>query len=108
MFKKVMKMYFRVPLFSRILTGFVLGIAAGLILWKFSAGDDQWLQNVLEWIAPFGTVLVNMLKMIVIPIIFFSLVTGTAKLPLKKFGTLGILVLGWYLATSFLRQCWVR
>jgi len=101
MFKKIMKMYFRAPLFSRILTGFVLGIATGLILWKVSAGDDEWLQNILEWIAPFGTVLVNMLKMIVIPIIFFSLVTGTAKLPLKKFGTLGVLVLGWYLATSF-------
>jgi Na+/H+-dicarboxylate symporter len=100
MFKKAVKLYFRIPLFSRILAGFLLGIVAGLLLWKFSAGDKQWLEDILEWIAPFGSVLVNMLKMIVIPIIFFSLVTGTAKLPLKKFGTLGILVLGWYLATS--------
>ena len=101
MFKKAVKLYFRIPLFSRILAGFVLGIAVGLLLWKFSAGDEEWLQGILKWIAPFGTVLVNMLKMIVIPVIFFSLVTGTAKLPLKKFGTLGILVLGWYFATSF-------
>ena len=101
MFKKIMKMYFKAPLFGRILTGFLLGIAAGLLLWKFSSGDEKWLQGVLDWIAPFGTVLVNMLKMIVIPIIFFSLVTGTARLPLKKFGTLGVFVFGWYLATSF-------
>lgn len=101
MFRKMIKIYFKAPLFGRILAGFLLGIAVGLLLWKFSGGDEKWLQGILDWIAPFGTILVNMLKMIVIPIIFFSLVTGTAKLPLKKFGTLGVLVLGWYIATSF-------
>ena len=101
MLKRFKSLYMRVPLFTRILIGFGLGIIVGLLLWHFSANDEKWLRGILEWITPFGVVLINMLKMIVIPIIFFSLVTGTAKLPLKKFGSLGIRVLLWYLATSF-------
>jgi Na+/H+-dicarboxylate symporter len=43
-----------------------------------------------------------MLKMIVVPIIFFSLVVGAASLPIKKFGRVGLKVIGWYLFTSIL------
>ena len=41
-----------------------------------------------------------MLKMIVIPIIFFSLVSGSASLSIKKFGKIGAVVLIWYFMTS--------
>ena len=41
-----------------------------------------------------------MLKMIVIPIIFFSLVHGAASLPLKTFGKMGLWVCAWYFFTS--------
>jgi hypothetical protein len=41
-----------------------------------------------------------MLKMIVIPIIFFSLVYGAASLPTKTFGKMGIGVCAWYFFTS--------
>ena len=57
-------------------------------------------EKIIQIIAPFGTVLISMLKMIVIPIIFFSLVSGSASLPIKKFGKIGIFVLLWYFATS--------
>jgi len=49
---------------------------------------------------PFGEVFVHMLKMIVVPIIFFSLVTGASSLPIKRFGHIGVRVIAWYLATS--------
>jgi Na+/H+-dicarboxylate symporter len=51
-------------------------------------------------LSPFGIILVNMLKMIVIPIIFFSLVYGAASLPTKTFGKMGIGVCAWYFFTS--------
>ena len=41
-----------------------------------------------------------MLKMIVIPIIFFSLIHGAASLPTKTFGKMGIGVCAWYFFTS--------
>ena len=88
-------LYFRIPLFVRILTSFVLGIGFGYLLYINS--DAKWVENTVNIIAPFGNVLVAMLKMIVIPVIFFSLIEGASNLPVKKFGRLGGGVLLWYL-----------
>ena len=84
-------------------SAFVLGCAAGLILWKIgtACGDaGLWTAKLITILEPFGNVLVSMLKMIVIPIIFFSLICGAASLPLKEFGKMGIAVMIWYFATS--------
>lgn len=91
-------LYFRIPLFVRILSAFVLGIGFGYLLYINS--DAKWVENTVNIIAPFGNVLVAMLKMIVIPIIFFSLIEGASNLPVKKFGRLGGGVLLWYFSTS--------
>ena len=91
-------LYFRIPLFVRILTSFVLGIGFGYLLYINS--DAKWVENTVNIVAPFGNVLVAMLKMIVIPIIFFSLIEGASNLPVKKFGRLGGGVLLWYFSTS--------
>ena len=94
MLKQLLKRYFAVPLIYRIGAAFVLGVAAGILLSGMgSRYGSAWLGNVTGCIAPFGTVLIAMLKMIVIPIIFFSLVNGAASLPVRKFGKLGTGVL---------------
>ena len=62
--------------------------------------EQSWQSPVINFIAPFGSVLISLLKMVVIPIIFFSLIDGTAHLPIKKFGKLGGGVLLWYCGTS--------
>jgi len=41
-----------------------------------------------------------MLKMIVIPVIFLSLISGAASLPTKEFGKIGVKVVVWYFVTS--------
>ncbi|MCX8038471.1 MAG: dicarboxylate/amino acid:cation symporter [Candidatus Sumerlaeia bacterium] len=86
----------RTSLVLRILVGFVAGSALGLVL-RNVPGSAAAMNLYIE---PFGAVFVNMLKMIVIPVIFFSLVVGTASLPIQRFGRIGAKVLGWYLATS--------
>jgi Na+/H+-dicarboxylate symporter len=58
------------------------------------------VSSVLPFVEPFGKVLVSMLKMVVYPIILFSLVYGAASIPLKKSGRVGGLVMLWYFATS--------
>ena len=81
--------------------GFVLGCAAGLVLWKIGAsGYEAWTVQIAAFLAPFGDILISLLKMIVIPIIFFSLICGAASLPIKEFGKMGVAVLIWYFATS--------
>ena len=102
MWKKMISGYFAVPLIYRIVTAFALGIAAGILCSRLSAVYGEGVASgVTTVLAPFGTVLIAMLKMVVIPIIFFSLVTGAASLPLKQFGKLGLMVVVWYFLTSF-------
>ena len=96
--KKFFTLYFRLPLFSRIIAGFCGGIICGFIF--YMNRECSWQPEIINFITPFGSVLIAMLKMIVIPIIFFSLIDGTANLSVKKFGKLGGGVLLWYLSTS--------
>ena len=101
MFKKIFNYYCSVPLFLKMAIAFILGIIGGIVLFKLGEGSSaSYAEKIIQIIAPFGTVLVSMLKMIVIPIIFFSLVCGAASLPIRKFGKIGIFVLLWYFSTS--------
>ena len=88
----------RIPLVGKILIGFVFGTALGLILSEYCT--QEFTGKVLPYVAPFGNVLVAMLKMVVYPVILFSLVLGAASLPLKQSGRVGGSVLIWYFATS--------
>ena len=93
--------YRRIPLIYLNLGAFVFGCVAGLLLYKLGvAKGEGFLTQAVSILSPFGVILVNMLKMIVIPIIFFSLVYGAASLPLKTFGKMGLGVFAWYLFTS--------
>ena len=101
MIRKIFKHYRSVPLFLKMSIAFTLGIIGGIVLFKLGQSSMAELSGkIIQIISPFGSVLISMLKMIVIPIIFFSLVSGAASLPIKKFGKIGIFVLLWYFATS--------
>ena len=82
----------------KILAGFVFGTMVGLALAVFASPET--VKRVVPFVAPFGNVLVAMLKTVVYPIILFSLIVGAASLPLKHSGRVGGLVLSWYFATS--------
>ncbi len=60
------------------------------------------VEQIISYVSPFGQVFVHMLKMIVVPIIFFSLVTGASSLPIKRFGRIGLKTILWYLLCSLL------
>ena len=90
----------RIPLMAKILLGFVAGTAMGIAVSEFCPPETT--KKVLPYIAPFGAVLVAMLKAVVYPIILFSLITGAAALPLRRSGRVGGTVLLWYFVTSLL------
>ena len=99
--KKLFQWYVHAPLIWLNIGAFVFGCAAGLIVWKIGdAGYAGLASQITAGLAPFGNVLISMLKMIVIPIIFCSLVCGAACLPFRQFGRMGAAVVIWYLATS--------
>ena len=88
----------KIPLVWRIMIGFVLGIVLGLYVPKMLSPEK--VDQVISIVNPFGAVLVSMLKMVVYPIIFFSLILGASSLPLKRSGKVGGTVIVWYFATS--------
>ncbi len=103
--KKLLHLYFKTSLVLRILAGFVAGSLVGIVFWYLSeatpdAAGSTLAGKVIPHVLPFGQVFVQMLKMIVVPIIFFSLVGGASSLPIKRFGHIGLRVIAWYLATS--------
>jgi len=98
--------YLSVHLMLRIFAGFLLGSAIGITLWVITVRTGIPVTvKVLPWISPFGNVFVSMLKMVVIPVIFFSLLSGAASLPLSRFGRIGTKVIAWYFFCSLLAAC---
>jgi len=104
---RLLQAYVRTSLVLRILLGFAAGSAVGIVFWYLSrttgeaaAPGSTLAERVIPYVLPFGQVFVQMLKMIVVPIIFFSLVVGASSLPIKRFGHIGVRVIAWYLITS--------
>ena len=101
MFKKIFTGYCSIPLAWRMGFAFAAGIIGGIAVFNLGESSNAaCAEKIIGFIAPFGTILISMLKMIVIPIIFFSLISGSASLPLKKFGRIGGAALLWYFFTS--------
>lgn len=95
--------YRGIPILYRMLGAFIIGALVGIVCWYAESSHGVALKGTLDaWLSPFGLVLVKMLKMIVVPLIFFSLFQGAASLPLKKFGRIGLRVVVLYLVTSML------
>ncbi|OJF76581.1 MAG: dicarboxylate/amino acid:cation symporter [Treponema sp. CETP13] len=86
----------RKNLMLQIMIAFIVGLVLGIVLWV--SGID--VTTYITWVSPFGNVFVSMLKMIVVPVIFLSLITGAASLPTGQFGKIGLKVIIWYFATS--------
>ncbi len=82
-----------------IFAAFLIGLTVGIILW-WQLDPDLVRTYYVPYVSPFGDVLVSMLKMIVIPVILLSLISGAASLPTKEFGKIGVKVLVWYFVTS--------
>ncbi|MBE0534251.1 MAG: dicarboxylate/amino acid:cation symporter [Phycisphaerae bacterium] len=100
---KLFAWYFRISLIMRILVCLAAGAAAGGMLWAAAqSGAGNQAASILRVIEPFGTVFVHMLKMIVIPVVFFSLVSGASHLAVGRFGRVGLRVIGWYLLCSLI------
>ncbi len=86
----------KIPLHWKIIIGLMLGIIYSLISSNFG-----WNQFTVNWIDPFGTIFIRLLKFIAIPLVLFSIISGVASLPdPSKLGRMGAKTLGAYLITT--------
>ncbi len=80
----------------KILIGMVLGIAWGLV--AINAG---WLQFTEYYIKPWGTIFINLLKLIAVPLIVVSLIGGVSNLKdISKLSRIGLKTIGFYIITT--------
>ena len=80
----------KIALWKKILIGLVLGVAVGAFL-----GADA------EYIKPLGTLFINAIKMLIVPLVFCSLVVGvTSMQDTKKMGRIGFKTIAIYMFTT--------
>ncbi len=86
----------KLPLHTRILIGMGAGVAYAIL-----SSFLGWSAFNLRWIDPFGTIFINLLKLIAVPLVLFSIITGVAGMgEVAKLGRLGIRTLALYLGTT--------
>jgi len=96
MLNTLWKWFLSLKLHWQILLGLALGLVYGIIGAVFG-----WGNFTTAWIAPFGTIFINLLKFIAVPLVFASLVTGVASLSdLKKLSRIGGKTIGIYVVTT--------
>ncbi len=87
----------KLELHWKILIGMLLGLIFGFIM----TGVDGGASFVSDWIKPFGTIFVKLLKLIAIPLILASLVKGISDLQdISKFRNIGLRTIGIYMCTT--------
>lgn len=84
----------KMSLAMQIFIALVLAIAAGLLLQKHA-------QFAKTYIKPFGTIFLNLLKFIVVPIVLFSIMCGIISMrDIKKVGAIGLKTVVYYMCTT--------
>jgi len=87
----------KLALHWKIMIGMVLGILFGLLMTAFPWGKEL----VKDWIEPFGTIFVRMLKLIAVPLILASLIKGISDLKdISKFKNMGIKTIAIYIVST--------
>ena len=80
----------------------IIGLVAGTG-WAVLSSILGWSSFTMDWVAPFGDIFINLLKLIAIPLVLFSIISGVSGLSdITKLGRTGMGMLGLYLATTFI------
>lgn len=95
-----MKTWFKIDLWKRVLVALVLGLGVGIAL-RYGMGPEESGAFAKVWIGWLGELFLRMIKMMIIPLVFFTLVSGVIAMgDPKKLGSLGGRAMGMYLGTT--------
>ncbi len=84
----------KLSLATQIFIALVLGIIVGVCLTNQSA-------FAVKYIKPFGTIFLNLVKWVVTPLVFFSIMAGVISMrDIRKVGSVGVKTIVYYLCTT--------
>ncbi len=88
----------RLQLYTKILIGLLVGVIFGVLAnqWGFS-------DFVFSYIKPIGSAFIKLIRLVVVPLVFASLLVGTASLnDIRKLGRIGAKTVAYYLCTTII------
>ncbi|MBQ7801127.1 MAG: dicarboxylate/amino acid:cation symporter [Oscillospiraceae bacterium] len=86
----------KLSLTAKITISLILGILAGIALQNYS-------DFAVSYVKPFGTIYLNLIKMIVVPVVLLSITQGIVSLQdIRKVGSIGLRTVLYYLCTTAL------
>ena len=84
----------KMALTTKIFIGLILGIILGIIL---QSNPDI----AVNYVKPIGTLFLNLIKLVIVPLVFFSLIVGTCSMDdVRKLGRIGGKTGAYYLLTT--------
>ena len=96
-----MRGWFKIALWQRVLGALVIGVIFGGILSRIMGGEAaaDWLETFIK---PVGDLFINLIRMLIVPLILTTLVSGVVALgDPKKLGSIGLKTMALYFATTF-------
>ena len=88
----------KTPLHVLIIIGMIVGVAWGLVASTFG-----WIQFTVDWIKPFGTIFINLLKLVAVPLVIVTIIGGISSLSdMAKLTRIGSKTLGWFTLISII------
>jgi len=91
----------KLPLTARILAGMILGIAVGITCHTMLP-DAQITAQVADDFSLLADLFLRLIKMIIAPLVFCTLVVGIAKIgDVRAVGRIGLRTLAWFMVASF-------
>jgi Na+/H+-dicarboxylate symporter len=95
-----MSKWFEIHLWKRVIFALVLGIAVGLGL-RYGMGEAAGGAFAQTWVAWLGDLFLRLIRMLIVPLIFFTLVSGIIAMgDPKRLGSLGARTIGLYFCTT--------
>ena len=86
------------PLYAKILLGMGLGLGFG-----FLAMALHWENFVHDWVAPWGTIFMRLLKLIAVPLVLVSLIMGVVNLKdIRNLSRIGLKTILIYVCTTII------
>lgn len=84
----------KLPLAAQIFIALILAIVVGLLMQKHA-------DIATDYIKPFGTIFLNLIKFIVVPIVLFSIMSGVISMKdIRKVGAIGGTAIIYYMCTT--------
>ena len=81
-----------------ILISLIIGAVLGMLASAYASAET--LKNLISISDPIGNIFIRLLKMIVMPVIIFTLISGVSSISPKHLGIVGIIILLFYMITS--------